>query len=341
MLNAILSMEEGALYATYKRAEQNIRHLSDASVPMRADKESIAEYQKQYRAALAPETLRHLDQAQKQFLQWCRENELPDTVPISPVQVAKYVESLGGKVSLQTIKNRVWAIGELHNSKFLPSPSKHRLVVLSVRATQRRYGSRVKQAPALCKSDVIAISNRLGDTPIDVRDRALILAASDTWCRASELVAFRVSDVEQHADGSGTVHLLNSKHDPYGRGEHGYLSKFAMDAISKLVVTFEKGPNDYLFTSMRGITPNCPIVPTTVSRVFKKLTGRQDISAHSTRIGGVHDALRLGCDLVQIMTSGRWASPEMPAVYGRKLLASKSAAADVCRAYEDLHQARV
>ena len=53
-------------------------------------------------------------------------------------------------------------------------------------------------------------------------------------------------------------------------------------------------------------------------------------------IGGLHDAMRLGYDLPQIMNSGRWASPEMQAIYGRKLLASKSASADVCRAYEDL-----
>ncbi|SFR32827.1 tyrosine-type recombinase/integrase [Litoreibacter janthinus] len=326
------------MYSTYKRAEQSIRFQTDSNAPLEVTAETLKEYQRQYRAALAPGTLRHLDQSLKLFKRWCDENSLPNKPPVSPLQVAKYVEYLGGKVSLQTIKNRIWAIGELHKAQFLPTPSRHRLVVLTVRAMQKRYGSRIKQAPPLCKAEVIEVCNRLGKTPYDIRDRALLLMASDSWCRASELVAMRVSDIDEQSDGSGTVHLLNSKFDPYGRGEHAYLSKVGLRAIKHLIKTSGKGSEDYLFTSLRPVKPKSPIVPTTVSRIFKKVTGRPEISAHSTRIGGVHDALRLGCDLVQIMTSGRWASPEMPAIYGRKLLASKSAAADVCRAYEDLYR---
>jgi hypothetical protein len=48
----------------------------------------------------------------------------------------------------------------------------------------------------------------------------------------------------------------------------------------------------------------------------------------------VQDAFRLGCDLSSIMVAGRWMSPEMPAKYGRRILASQSAAAQVCAAFE-------
>lgn len=326
------------MYSGYRRAEQNCRHTTEASIPLRADDETIAEYKRQYRAAMAPGTLKHLDQSLKQFREWCSQTGYPDRPPISPLQVAKYIEFLGGKVTTQTIKNRVWAIGELHKAEFLPPPTKHRLVIVTVRAMQRKYGSRVNQAPALCKAEVVEVCNRMGNKPIDIRNRALLLMASDSWCRASELVAMRVRDVEEQPDGSAVVHLLNSKFDPYGRGENAYLSTTGLKAVKQLIYVWNKKPSDFLFTSFRACHHNCPIVPTTVSRVFKKITGRPEISAHSTRIGGVHDALRLGCDLVQVMTSGRWASPEMPAVYGRKLMASKSAAADVCRAYEDLYK---
>jgi hypothetical protein len=76
------------------------------------------------------------------------------------------------------------------------------------------------------------------------------------------------------------------------------------------------------------------IHPSSVSRTFKKHSGRDDVSAHSTRVGGVQDAFRLGCDLSSIMVAGRWMSPEMPAKYGRRILASQSAAAQVCAAFE-------
>jgi hypothetical protein len=76
--------------------------------------------------------------------------------------------------------------------------------------------------------------------------------------------------------------------------------------------------------------------PATLSRIIKRFTGRRDVSAHSTRVGGVHDAFRLGCDLSSIMVAGRWTSPEMPARYGRRILASQSAAAaKVSAAFED------
>lgn len=73
----------------------------------------------------------------------------------------------------------------------------------------------------------------------------------------------------------------------------------------------------------------------TISRIIKRCTGRDDVSAHSTRVGGAQDALKLGCDLASIMVAGRWTSPEMPARYGRRLLASQSAAAKVSAAFSD------
>jgi len=76
-----------------------------------------------------------------------------------------------------------------------------------------------------------------------------------------------------------------------------------------------------------------------VSRILKRRFGRRDVSAHSTRVGGVQDAFRLGCDLSSIMVAGRWTSAEMPAQYGRKILATQSAAAQVSRAFEELSEA--
>jgi hypothetical protein len=52
------------------------------------------------------------------------------------------------------------------------------------------------------------------------------------------------------------------------------------------------------------------------------------------QVGGVHDALSLGCDLTAVMISGRWTSPEMPARYGRLILTTRSAAARIAEAHE-------
>jgi hypothetical protein len=49
---------------------------------------------------------------------------------------------------------RPWGSGhiaELHRSKFLHSPTTHKLVELALRSVRRRYGSMTKQAPPLGK----------------------------------------------------------------------------------------------------------------------------------------------------------------------------------------------
>ena len=92
-------------------------------------------------------------------------------------------------------------------------------------------------------------------------------------------------------------------------------------------------PNDPMLTKSQKNARIAPMDPATISRIIKRCTGRKELSAHSTRVGGVQDALRLGCDLSSIMVAGRWSSPEMPARYGRRILASQSAAAKVSAAF--------
>ena len=88
---------------------------------------------------------------------------------------------------------------------------------------------------------------------------------------------------------------------------------------------------DPIFTKSQRNAARKPLDTATVSRIFKRRFSRSDVSAHSTRVGGVHDAFRLGCNLASIMVAGRWTSPEMPARYGRRILAGQSAAAQVAR----------
>ena len=90
---------------------------------------------------------------------------------------------------------------------------------------------------------------------------------------------------------------------------------------------------DPLITKSQRGAQRRPLDPATISRILKRCTGRPEVSAHSTRVGGVHDAFRLGCDLSSIMVAGRWTSPEMPARYGRRILAGQSAAAKVAAAF--------
>lgn len=295
----------------------------------------IREYQSRWEAAYSPSTLRNYRQTIRLFSKWCTENGYDPTPPTAPSVLAEYVDYLGGKVRATTIVNRLTAIGEYHRAHFQVSPARHRLVELAVRAVKRQYGCAIRQAPALGKTEVLEILSRMGTRRKDIRDKALLWVASDSWCRASELVAFRLRDVIRQDDGSSLLFVTRSKTDPYGEGAYSYLSRRGTFAVLEWARVARLKPEEPIFIKACRNGTRGPIHPSSVSRIFKAVSGRDDVSAHSTRIGGVQDAFRIGCDLSSIMVAGRWMSPEMPAKYGRRILASQSAAAQVCAAFEE------
>jgi len=294
----------------------------------------LQEYKERSLKAFAPSTRRNLLQILRSFDDWCIANGYSSLPPVDPRVVAAYVDYLGGRIRPTTIELRLWAISENHRANFLSSPCHHRLVELALKAVKRTYGATVRQAPPLGKREILAVIANLGDKRIDVRDRALLWIATDSWCRASEIVELRVCDLCQQDDGSGLLFIRRSKTDQYGQGAYAFLSRNGVLAARRWIEVAGLRLDDPLITKHQPRSKRAPMDPATISRILKRRTGRSDVSAHSTRVGGVHDALTLGCDLTSIMVAGRWNSPEMPARYGRRILASKSAAAVVSKAFE-------
>lgn len=295
----------------------------------------MEEYRRRSEAAFAPGTLRNYRTIVRQFREWCLSQNVDPCPPIDPQVVAAYVEDMGGRIKATTIEVRLWAISEMHRAAFLPTPCRHRLVELALKAVKRTYGAGIRQAAPLCKKEILAVIAALGDSRIEMRDKAVLWVATDSWCRASEIVAFRVRDLVRQADGTSLLFVSRSKTDPYGQGGYAFLSEAGTDAVLRWIRLANLGQDDPLLTKSQRGGRKAPMNPATLSRIIKRCTGRQDLSAHSTRVGGVQDALRLGCDLSSIMVAGRWMSPEMPARYGRRIMASQSAAAKVSEAFRD------
>lgn len=292
----------------------------------------IDEYKQRAHSAFAEATWRTVRQAQKKFLQWCVENGHRSEPPMSPSIVASYVDDMAGRLKPNTIRTRLWAISELHRANFLPSPCHDRLVELAVMAVKRNYGAAIRQAPALCKQEMLEAISRLGSCRRDIRDRALLWLTTDSWCRASEIVELRVRDIIPQPDGTSLLFIARSKTDQFGRGAFAFLSAPGTKAVRDWIATAELDAGDFALTNSKQGCRRQPLHPSTISRIMKERTGRTDVSSHSTRVGGVHDALRLGCDIASIMVAGRWVSSEMPAHYGRMILAGQSAAAKVSEA---------
>lgn len=306
-----------------------------ASASAEARQRLIDEYQKRSEEAFAKSTLRNYRQITASFTKWCEQRGYSPTPPVEPLIVAEYIEDMGGKLKSTTIETRLWAISEMHRAAFQPTPCRHRLVELALKGVKRRYGAGVRQAPPLSKKEVLEAIKRLGDSRLDLRDKALLWVATDSWCRSSEIVAFKVRDLHRQLDGTSLLYVTRSKTDPYGEGAYAFLSEAGTLAVLEWAKVAELRADDPLLTKSQRNGTRTPLDPATISRIMQRCTGRKDISAHSTRVGGVQDAFRLGCDLSSIMVAGRWSSPEMPARYGRRILASQSAAAQVSAAFTE------
>lgn len=313
--------------------------LSDACDEHRQN--LISEYRLRSEAAFAPATLRNYRMVVRLFEQWCSVNGHSAEPPISPHTVAAWVEDMGGKLAANTIEVRLWGIAELHRSQFLPSPVKHRLVTLALKGVKRRYGVLQKQAPPLGKKEIMEAIGRLGTSRRDLRDKALLWIATDSWCRVSEITAFKVKDIIRQDDGSSVLYVARSKTDQNGEGAYAFLSAQGTEDVLAWIEEAGLRADDPVLTKSQKGGKCQALDPATVSRVLKRCTRRKDVSAHSTRVGGVHDAFRLGCDLSSIMVAGRWTSPEMPARYGRRIQASQSAAAKVSAAFSECTDEKV
>lgn len=321
---------------TFDRHSQRTELLSVlARLPEDQRTALIDEYRRRSEAAFAPETMRNYRMIIRLFTEWCHNRNLSAEPPIAPTIVAQWIDDMAGKLTCNTIETRLWGIAELHRSNFLPSPTKHRLVELALKSVKRRYGAMTRQAPPLGKEEVLQAISRLGSTRIELRDKAALWIATDTWCRASEIVGFRVKDIQRQADGSSLLYVARSKTDQYYRGAFAFLSERGTEAVLLWIKEARLSDDEPILTKSQKGGLRTPLNPATLSRIIRRCIGRSDVCAHSTRVGGVHDAFRLGCDLSSIMVAGRWSSPEMPARYGRRILASQSAAAAVSKAFEN------
>lgn len=320
----------------FDRQAQRTELLNELSrLPDHQRSALIEEYRKRSEAAFAPATLKNYRMILRLFGEWCAQKGLQAEPPIAPSTIAAWIDDMGGRLAATTIETRLWGIAELHRSHFLPTPTTHRLVELALKGVKRKYGSVTKQAPPLGKKEILAAISKLGDTRIEKRDKALLWIATDSWCRASEICGFRVKDLQRQDDGSSLLFVSRSKTDQNGQGAYAFLSAKGTDAVVDWIDEAGLRADQTILTKSQRGGARTPMDPATLSRIIRRRTGRTDVSAHSTRVGGVQDAFRLGCDLSSIMVAGRWTSPEMPARYARRLLASQSAAARVSEAFRD------
>jgi integrase len=312
------------------------------------DQPDLFEQLRRRLASFAPNTQRALASDWKVWRSWCVENARIE-FPASPKDISEFAlahspplytdqtgavtidpEATGPLIRRATTVQRWLAsLATLHRVANASDPTKSEDVKAARRLFSRGRGNASQRAPLHWK-DVQAALAALGNSPRDLRAKAMISVAYSTMARRAELVGIRVEDLSPGLDGDGTVTLRTKG----GAIQERYLAREARVAIEewRRAMKIKKGPV-FLALKRDGSIGTKPITSAEVARTFKRIAkciglnaeAAGNISGHSTRIGAAQDLTTAGAALPEIMAAGGWRSPGMPARYARKLDARRGA----------------
>ena len=296
------------------------------------------------RGARAPTSDRSYRSGLARFVTWCDETCTPYAFPahaVTPEAIAAFIDDMQGKLAPASVEAYVAAIGAQHRALDIPDPTKF-AIVGDAKARMKRAAEGTKpgqkkagrgQSAAMRRGALDQALGGMGAGLADLRDAALISLAYDTLCRASEVAALRVRDLENGPDGA-SVRITRSKTDQTGQGAVAFVAPDTLARLQAWIVSASLEPGDPLFFSLSPASSSNatlePLSPRSVARIFKARLGA-GFSSHSARVGAAKDALSQGISSALIADAGRWKSERMVLHYGQQERAQNSGAAQLAR----------
>ena len=168
--------------------------------------------------ARGPGTLRAYRSAWRQYDAWCVRLGLP-ALSGDPRLVGMYLTAAAERLAAATLQVHLAAIVTAHRLVGLSLDPGHRSIALLLDGIRRRKGTRPsRQATPISPAMLARMVGAQPDTPLGLRNRAILLAGFGGALRRSEIVGLDVGDLE-FVDGRGIVLTVRrSKTDQHGAG---------------------------------------------------------------------------------------------------------------------------
>lgn len=250
------------------------------------------------------------------------------TLPASPLSVAKYIATLAdGGLKAPTIIRKMAAIRYLHRSAGHEPPTNAEGVKQVMRGIRRQLGNTPNRKAPATAAAIAGMLAQLPDNLAGLRDRAMLLIGLAAALRRSELVALNVADVEIVADGAH-INIGHSKTDQEGRGEiisvpRGRVLK-PIDALEAWLAAakIQAGPI-FREVDQHGHVGSKALATRSVARIVKRAARAAGLdekifSGHSLRAGFVTSALEDGVDILKVMKITRHADARTLRIYDRR-----------------------
>lgn len=267
------------------------------------------------------------------FADWCADQDLA-WLPADPATVAAFVTAMAGSGRKPaTIDRYLASISAWHQAADLATPTRAKSVKAARQIHLDAIGPARRQAKPVGEREIADIRRSMAAGPgdlSDLRDLALLLVASDTLARVSELVALRWDDLAVEDSGEGRLAL---------RRQSRWLSAEAVAALHawRLAHDHERErrnqpPTPHIFRGLSATRWSAALDPGSVSRILRRRLAAAGYdpagySAQSTRIGSARDLAEGGADLAGIMQAGGWKDAKMAARYAERPVADGGAMA--------------
>lgn len=160
------------------------------------------------------------------------------------------------------------------------------------------------------------------------RNNALFRIAYDGMLRVSEIRAIRILDIDIV---TSSLCIQRSKTDQDAEGEFLYLRPETINAFNIWQEALNQPQHSPLFWSFfKGGKLKAPLSDRGLMKIIKEaFYFVEGVSSHSFRVGACEDMASNNISMTQIMLSGRWKDPKMPAYYSRRINAAKSGMAEL------------
>ena len=272
--------------------------------------------------AYAPGTIRAYYADLEAFVDWCLARG-EDPFPTDTDVLCEYIAHVGQTKSISTVKRRLYAIRKMHKLFRLPDPTTDEAVNIAFRRVRRAKLARPRQARGITADDLRNFIATEPDTPIGLRNRAMLALGYELLTRRMELISLTTEDVTFQPDGTLKLVIRRGRSDPFGMGRIGYTSKATAEKLKAWIEW--RGPDIFwLFCPIYKNKPiNRDLSPTTVKRIIKNAAKRtgydtvsiNEFSGHSLRVGAAQELLHRGFDAVAIMRAGGWKTVAVLARY--------------------------
>jgi site-specific recombinase XerC len=169
--------------------------------------------------AKGPGTLRAYRSAWKQYCAWCSDLAI-EPLNGDAATIGLYLVRQADRLAVATLRVHLAAIATAHRLGGLPLDLKHPRIAMVLEGVARTKGRRpMRQAIAILPETLRRMLDAQPDTPLGLRNRAMLLIGYGAALRRSELVALDVGDVVEVPQRGLKLLVRRSKTDQRGDGE--------------------------------------------------------------------------------------------------------------------------